>query len=318
MNTHAPIDTFAEFNRGYARTFRPGGLTLGVVAPVEAHGMQAVPDLQDHLERIALADQLGFAAVWLRDVPFNVPSFGDAGQTFDPFTYLGALSMVTRDIALGIASVILPLRHPAHVAKAAASADQLSGGRLILGVASGDRPGEYPAMNQDFEGRAERFRDAFAYIKAMAEPYPVHTGTHGALPGDIDMLPKPVGRGIPLLVTGSSRQDPAWVAQNSDGWITYPRSVATQAQAIDAYRAAADVHKPVMHSLYIDLVAGDPPPVPIHLGFRSGLGHLARYLEALQEAGVNHVALNLRFNQADVPRTLERLSDALLPQFPGV
>ena len=82
-----------------------------------------------------------FPPFWLRDVPFNVPSFGDAGQVFDPFVYLGYLAAGTKDIALGVSSIILPLRHPAHVAKAAASADQLSDGRLILGVASGDRPG---------------------------------------------------------------------------------------------------------------------------------------------------------------------------------
>ena len=47
------------------------------------------------------------------------------------------------------------------VAKAAASADILSGGRLILGVASGDRPAEYPALNLPFADRGERFRDSF-------------------------------------------------------------------------------------------------------------------------------------------------------------
>ncbi len=57
---------------------------MGLVAPLESYINSAVPTLQDHLERITLAEQLGFAAVWLRDVPFNVPSFGDAGQLFDP------------------------------------------------------------------------------------------------------------------------------------------------------------------------------------------------------------------------------------------
>jgi alkanesulfonate monooxygenase SsuD/methylene tetrahydromethanopterin reductase-like flavin-dependent oxidoreductase (luciferase family) len=68
-------------------------------------------------------------------VPFNVPTFGDAGQADDPFVYLGLLAGKTEYIALGVASAVLPLCHPAHVAKAADSADVLSGGRLILGVA---------------------------------------------------------------------------------------------------------------------------------------------------------------------------------------
>lgn len=113
-------------------------------------------------------------------VPFNVPSFGDAGHMFDPFAYLGLLSGVTRDIALGVASIILPLRHMAHVAKAAASADQLSGGRLLLGVASGDRPEEYPAMGMRFPDRGERFRESLAYVRAVAADYPTHNGAYGS------------------------------------------------------------------------------------------------------------------------------------------
>ena len=57
-----------------------------------------------------------------------MPSFGDAGQVFDPFVYLGALSVATERIALGMTSIVLPLRHPAQVAKAVATVDQMSNG----------------------------------------------------------------------------------------------------------------------------------------------------------------------------------------------
>ncbi len=75
---------------------------------------------------------------------------------YDPFVYLGALATTNETIALGMASIILPLRHPVHVAKAAATADVLSGGRVLLGVATGDRPEEYPAMNMPFPDRGAR------------------------------------------------------------------------------------------------------------------------------------------------------------------
>lgn len=119
---------FAPLNRAYNAVFRPGRLSLGLVVPLESYATSPVPAMTHHIERAQLADELGFSALWLRDVPFNVPSFGDAGQIFDPFVYLGLLAGVTRDIALGVASIVLPLRHPAHVAKAATSVDQLSGG----------------------------------------------------------------------------------------------------------------------------------------------------------------------------------------------
>ncbi len=311
---------FPQFNCGYASAFRVNKLTLGLVMPIEAHGVSPVPNLDRHLERAQLADDLGFAALWLRDVPFNVPSFGDAGQTFDPFVYLGLLAGATNSVGLGAASIILPLRHPAHVAKAAASVDVLSGGRMLLGVASGDRPEEYPAMNADFETRADRFRDSFSYIKEMAQSYPQGDFAQGQLMGAADMLPKPSGGSLPLLVTGGSRQHPDWVAQNSDGWITYPRDPASQSRVISDYRAriaaAGSPNKPVTQSLYVDLQP-DPKaaPRPIHLGFASGTDFLFRYLSDIRALGVNHVALNLRFNNADVEDTMRRIADELLPEF---
>ncbi|MEX0350684.1 MAG: LLM class oxidoreductase [Paracoccaceae bacterium] len=311
---------FAKINRAYNSVFKRDRLTVGLVVPVEAYPNSAVPAMDRHIERVQLAERLGFASVWLRDVPFNVPSFGDAGQIYDPFVYLGALSVATSEIALGVASIILPLRHPAHVAKAAASADALSGGRLLLGVASGDRPDEYPAMNMTFPDRGERFRDSAEYIRALADDYPSLSNGYGSLSGGIDMLPKPTGSGLPLLITGGSQQSPEWVAQNGDGWITYPRDAASQGRVVAQYRdriAEAGLQdKPVMQSLYVDLVADpDAPPQPIHLGFRSGVNFLRGYLQEVQSLGINHVALNLRFNLTDTETTLQRLSDDLLPDF---
>ena len=321
--------SFPKLNRGYNSVFKPDQLSLGLVVPIENYSLSTIPTMKRHIERAQLAEELGFKAVWLRDVPFNVPTFGDAGQTFDPFVYLGALAMATSEIALGVASVILPLRHPAHVAKAAATADVLSQGRLLLGVASGDRPEEYPALNMSFHDRGERFREAMAYIRGMAEQDPQFTNAHGAAQGQMDMLPKPTSGRLPLLITGGSQQDPNWVAQHGDGWMTYPRDAASQGRVVADYRRRSRgggggddesddirVEKPVMQSLYIDLL-DDPnaAPRPIHLGFQSGTNFLRSYLLELRTLGINHVAINLRFNQADTETTLKRLADDLLGEF---
>jgi luciferase-type oxidoreductase len=313
---------FQPINQAYNSTFCPNQLSLGLVVPLENYATGPVPTMNRHVERVQLVEELGFSAIWLRDVPFNVPSFGDAGQLLDPFVYLGLLAARTERIALGVASIVLPLRHPAHVAKAAASVDVLSGGRLILGVASGDRPEEYPALNFPFAERGDRFRASFDYINSMWEDSPVFENTYGSPDGGMDMLPKPVSGKLPLLITGGSQQDPDWIARNGEGWITYPRGIAAQAKVISDWRArvkaAGGPAKPAVQSLYIDLLE-DPAAEPqaIHLGFRSGVNHLRTYLKSLQEIGVNHVALNLRFNQADIETTLKRLADDILSDFPG-
>ncbi|MCO4747153.1 MAG: LLM class oxidoreductase [Proteobacteria bacterium] len=311
---------FERINRGYDSVFQLGRLTIGLVVPIENYSQGPVPAMTRHLERARLAEDLGFSALWLRDVPFNVPSFGDAGQVFDPWVYLGLLAGQTKRIALGVASIVLPLRHPVHVAKAAASVDVLSGGRLILGVASGDRPDEYPAMAARFDDRGQRFRASFDYIRHVGrEPSPFDN-PYGRLHGRMDILPKPSSGRIPLLITGGSQQSPDWVARHGDGWMVYPDAPASQARRVQDYRgrtAAADRGPmPVMQPLYVDLQADpDATPQPIHLGLRTGSRHLLATLRSLEASGVNHVALNLRHNSADIETTLQRLAAAILPAF---
>jgi len=320
----APLNadvSFTPINRGYDSVFRTGQMSIGLVVPLESYPRNPVPAMERHLQRVQLAERLGFSAVWLRDVPFHVPTFGDAGQLFDPFVYLGYLAGQTETIALGVSSIVLPLRHPAHVAKAAASADVLSGGRLILGVASGDRPQEYPALDLPFEDRGARFRDSYDYIRKMSEHAPAFASCHyGRLDEGMDMLPKPVAGKLPMLITGGSQQDPEWLARHGDGWMVYPRNLPLQDQIIRQWRAriksAGVPDKPVMQPLYIDLDDDpDARPYPIHLGFHLGTNRLVSHLQSLRDIGVNHLALNLRFNQSDIETTMKQLADELLPEF---
>lgn len=320
LKVHQSNKKFKIINSGYNAVFKPEHLTLGLVVPIETYSSTPIPSMADHIERVQLAEALGFSAVWLRDVPFNVPSFGDAGQVFDPFVYLGALAVQTSSIALGIASIVLPLRHPSHVAKAAASVDLLSDGRLILGIASGDRPEEYPALDVPFEKRGELFRESYKYIRLMSEERPCFESSFGQVSGGIDMLPKPNNGQLPLLVTGSSQQSHEWIAENGDGWMTYPRPVDQQAHMIREFRSRVDncgvSDKPVMEPLYIDLAPDpDEPPRPIHLGLHLGINSLRDYLKSRKQIGVNHVALNLRFNNSNIEKTLQKLSNELLPEF---
>ncbi|MEM6642900.1 MAG: LLM class oxidoreductase [Bacteroidota bacterium] len=315
------MKSFQEINRGYNQTFKSGQLSMGLVIPLENYDRGPVPTMEDHLEKVKLIDELGFKALWIRDIPLNVPAFGDAGQLFDPFTYLGFLAGQTQNIALGISSIALPLHHPLNVAKSAASIDQLSGGRMILGVASGDRPQEYPAMNIDFDNRGELFREAFHYIRKVQESFPTFENSHyGSLNGFQDMLPKPVGHKIPLMMTGSSRQTLEWNAEHADGWMNYPRNLYQQQHTIQEYRTSvakySEFDKPFMHPMYLDLHEDvDFRPQPIHLGFRTGVNPLVEYLQCSQEMGVNHVALNLRFNQANMEETFHQLAEEVLPHF---
>jgi len=315
------VNQFEQINQGFNSVFQVEQLSIGLVIPIENYAQSTVPSMHQHLERVKLVESLGFKAIWVRDVPLHVPSFGDAGQTYDPFTYLGFLAGQTKEICIGVASIALPLHHPVHVAKSAATLDQLTGGRFILGVASGDRPEEFPALKFDFEKRGEHFREAFEFLRVAQSSFPkLENNRYAHLNGTVDVLPKPFGTKIPLMITGSSRQSMEWIAENGDGWMYYPRNTYMQKHNIKDYRdhlvKKQLTNKPFLQPLYVDLHSDpDFKPVGIHLGWRLGSNHLIEYFEKLKDLGVNHVAINLRFNQADIKQTLEELSKKVLPHF---
>jgi luciferase-type oxidoreductase len=315
------VSKFQKINAGYNNTFQYGELSIGIVIPIENYANSSVPTMADHIKRVKLVDQLGFKALWLRDVPLHVPSFGDAGQTYDPFTYLGFIAGQTEQIALGISSIALPLHHPIHVAKSVNTIDQLSGGCLLLGIASGDRAEEYPALAIDYENRGVSFRYAYEYIRASENDFPtLNNNPLGILAGTMDILPKPHGTKIPMLVTGHSQQSTEWIANNADGWMFYPRDFHSQEMRIKEWRQliseSQELSKPFMQPLYIDLISkSDFKPRGIHLGIRTGTDYLIKYLNGIKSIGVNHVALNLRFNSANIEQTLELLAEKVMPHF---
>jgi luciferase-type oxidoreductase len=305
---------------GFSQMFAPGRLTLGLFFPIEAFE-GSNPTMRNQVALAQRAEALGFSALWVRDVPLLDPNFGDVGQIYDPWVYLGYVAAQTKRIALATGAIILPLRHPLHVAKAAASVDQLSGGRLVLGVAAGDRPVEFPAFGKPLEQRGLLFRESLAYVRqALAERFPVIDSPLGNLSG-ADLVPKPAVGYLPTLVTGHSQQSIEWIARHSDGWIMYPRPPLIQRMVVNEWRratqeAAPGVFRPFGQSLYIDL-AQDPneEPRPIHLGYRLGRKRLIDLLATLQEIGVNHVILNLKYGQRPASDVLEEVGQEVLPLF---
>jgi len=307
-------------HRGFRHTFNAGRMSLGLFFPIEAF-QGDTPAMLGQVELAKRAEALGFSALWFRDVPLRDPSFGDVGQVFDPWAYLGFMAAHTSRIALGTASIALPLRHPLHTAKAAASVDQLSNGRLLLGIASGDRPVEFPAFGVDPDRRGEVFRENLEVMRQAQRTSFEPLQWSGGRLANADLIPKPTTTEIPFFVTGNSRQSVEWIARESCGWMTYPRSPQAQRQVAQRWRQAVseqagEAYKPFLQSLYIDLDAHPAaPPSPIHLGFRLGRGPLLALLEALEAIGVDHVILNLKYGRRPAAEVVEELGAYIVPRF---
>ncbi|MDF0729642.1 TIGR03571 family LLM class oxidoreductase [Pseudomonas entomophila] len=297
-----------------------GGLSVGLELPLDNDwnsvreqarqraGMPfGVPDLAQHARLATLADRVGFRALWVRDVPLYDPQFGDAAQVFEVFTYLGYLAGVTRDILLGTAAVVLPIREPLLTMKAAASVDLLSGGRLLLGVASGDRPVEYPLFGRDFDSRGEAFRAQVALLREWRS---------AELPPGVEVLPRPV-QPLPLLVAGLAQQSPAWVGEHLDGWLAYPGTPQEHVRRAGLWREVAG-EKPYVSFIHLDLDENPDAPLERHrFGCKVGRNGLIAELQAMRAAGVAHIGLHLRRNRRPLDETLEELGAFVLPTFHG-
>jgi luciferase-type oxidoreductase len=328
-NLHQPAmlmpspDSAPQSNPGFSRMFARDRLTLGVTFAIASYPGDA-PTMRNQIALARKAEQMGFAALGVRDVPLRDPDFGDLGQIYDPWTWLGYVAGQTESVALLTAAIVLPLRHPLHTAKAAASIDQLTGGRLVLGIASGDRPVEFPAFGVDREERGAMFREQVEYLNAVwGHSYPRIESRYGALYG-ADPVPKPVSARVPLMVTGNSQQSVDWIASKTDGWITYLRPLDIQVQVIRKWHDIVDAvapgtFKPFALPNKIDLVADpDVPPTPIHNGHPLGRSWLMRHLETLEQAGANHVLLNFKFGSRSAEAVLDELAVHVVPRFPAL
>ncbi|ASA26553.1 LLM class flavin-dependent oxidoreductase [Paenibacillus donghaensis] len=306
--------------------FAPDKLTIGIFLPLKFY-VGHMNDLHGQADIVEMIDQLNFSAVWVRDVPLFDRDFGDAGQLFDPFTYLAYLAARTKNVSLATGSAIFTLRHPIDLAESASSIDVLSGGRLVMGIASGDRPAEFPAYGIDADHRDVRFRETIEFFRNLIRHHsPSIQSSLGQLEG-LELLPKPATGDIPLVVTGSSRQTLDWIAEHSDGWLTYPESTADSsgprklAQKISAWREKipGGVFKPHMTNEWIDLVEDvNYPRTPLRGGYvlRTGRAGLIQLLEEWQASGVNHAALGIQFGNRPPAEVIQELGEEVLPLFP--
>lgn len=318
-----PLPDALAGHAGFGRIFRPGKLTFGFIMPLEGYPDSPFPTLANHVAMARMADDAGFSALWLRDVPFYDPHFGDTGQVLDPMVYMGYLAAHTRSIALGTAGIVATLREPLIVAKQAASVDGLTGGRLVLGLSTGDRPVEYPAFGADFENRGERFQEAFGLIKTVTgQSFPSARTTHyGELTGAIDLVPKPTAARLPMIVVGRARQDMAWIARHSDGWIWHLSDFERLPQLIASWYGSHEAGqwvRPYGYGTMFDLAAD--PHEPLRFagnGIRSGRHALIELFYHQQELGVSHVALNLKPLRRPAQDALAELAEHVLPLFPA-
>lgn len=168
------------------------------------------------------ADERGFGSLWAGDSLLARP-------LFDPFAVLAAVAAVTTEVRLGTGVLLAPMRPPALAAQALASVDQLSGGRLTVGVGRGfDLPAtrrEFAAAGADFALRSRRMIDTITFWRQLWSS-PDGTATLDTPYAQLDaepILPRPAQPGgPPIWMAGFGPAAFRQVGRLADGWLPYP------------------------------------------------------------------------------------------------
>ncbi|WJR77891.1 TIGR03619 family F420-dependent LLM class oxidoreductase [Bradyrhizobium sp. NP1] len=164
-------------------------------------------------------EELGYDSVWVWDhmllgVEPNFP-------IIDSLTTLTAIAARTKRIKMGTGILVLPLRNAVALAKQLSSMDQLSEGRLVMGMASGWYKREFDALGIPFEKRGKIMDESLEVMRrlwseaSVSGEYP-HYNLSKAV-----MYPKPAQKQIPLLIGGYVDAVLKRAAVSGDGWLTY-------------------------------------------------------------------------------------------------
>lgn len=186
-----------------------GLATFGLLAPLTPLSAPAPPTVRDEL--VDAVDRGALEALWLRDLPCVPDGDEDAGQGTDPFAHLSLLAGAgALPPVVGIASVVLGTRHPLVLARAVATAQSHTGGRLVLGLGTGGKPPMNAALGLAGLGLAEFAAEWRAVRAALSGRL-----DRGLLPGHRSAPVPPVH----LATTGVER----WraVDGDADGWMAF-------------------------------------------------------------------------------------------------
>lgn len=284
-------------------------------------------DVPGIIANVRHAEALGFDSVWVTD-HIIVPQTMDLiyrDNMLEPVALLSHIAGLVPRVKLGTSVLILPYRNPVVLAKMLATIDQLSGGRLIVGVGGGWMTEEFAALNTPFP---ERGKISDEYLRLMRELWTHETVSfcgHYTSFQDMQISPLPAQRHLPLWVGGVSPRARRRAAELGDGWhatALTPEAFAEGAQQVRGlWEKKGRTGEPVLSlrlSLFIEGVSTDALcycPRPGRDLFRGDVKTLTARLQAYQKAGVQHCIFELSMQSFDSSaRTMETFMNKIRPQ----
>lgn len=197
----------------------------------------SAPDpFRETFELAVVAEEAGFDTVTIGHHHFM------AGNMADPLTFLAAVAARTSTIRVGTGIFQLPIHNPVRVAEQVATIDQISGGRISLGVGLGWWPLEYEVHGSDIRQRGARMEEALEILRLVwTEENTSYEGRFWSFP-ELTVHPRPVQRPHPpLWVAGVAPAAVERAARLGDAWLWGPvQSLSAGLRCLDVYRPACE------------------------------------------------------------------------------
>lgn len=286
-------------------------MRLGFSIP-NNQGVERVADLV----RLAVeAEELGYHSVWVSEhlwhSSYVARRLGDKPY-HEPLTVLTAIAAATRQVRLGTSVLVLPWHHPVRLAKTIATLDDLSDGRVGLGVGVAVTEDEFENLGVDFATRGRRADDALAAIKALwTQEFPRHDGPYYRFSG-MRFEPKPRQTPHPpILVGGGAPPALRRAARFGDGWHALGQSPEAMAESMKMLadecrsvgREIADLQ--ISIRCVIEIVA-EPwdRPVTQRRTLKGTEREIAETIAAYTEAGVDEIVLDANLTDLEATRAV--------------
>lgn len=185
---------------------------IGLLVPGSFAGQP--PKMDEFTGFFRRAEELGFDSLWVIDRIFHQTSI------MEPLTLLTCAAAVTSRIRLGTSVLLFALRDPILTAKATATLDHLSGGRLTLGISLGGREHEFGPLGVPMNHRVGRFREGLKVMRKLwSESDVTFHGRYYEMEG-VNVDPKPVQQpSIPVILGGGAEAVLKRSAKEADGWV---------------------------------------------------------------------------------------------------
>jgi alkanesulfonate monooxygenase SsuD/methylene tetrahydromethanopterin reductase-like flavin-dependent oxidoreductase (luciferase family) len=293
-------------------------LAVGIQLP-EIEWEARWPDLRALALR---AEELGFDSVWYGDhLLYRRPGDDRARGPWEAWTILAGLAAVTSRVLIGPLVAATAFHNPAMLAKKAATVDEISGGRLVVGIGAGWNETEFRAFGFPFDHRISRFEEAFTIVRTLLRDGAIDFSGSYFTARDCELAPRPRPGGPPLLVGSSGERMLAITIPHVDAWNAWfdafdnrPAGVPPLRDRVDAAcRDAGRDPATVARTLAVQVrlpggsgrlmgEAGRPPIPPV----AGSPDEIAGVLRAFAAQGISHVQLVVD------PITLASL-DALAP-----